>query len=135
MAGPEGQLPPNFRLTDRPLWQARQGADTASVMLWTFGKEKERISLGRRPDSCVLIVVRGRDQVREYRFADVTRLRIFQTDMEGFLRKTGWTLLSYSPERRRDRDRRQFPRLEERRRWFDARSVERDKAVWGGKSA
>ena len=41
-------------------------------MLWTFGKEKERISLGRGPDSCVLIVVRGRDQVREYRFADVT---------------------------------------------------------------
>ena len=106
-------------------------------MLWTFGKGKERISLGRRPDSCVLIVVRGRDQVREYRFADVTRLRVFQSDMEGFLRKTGWTLLSYSPERRRrDRDRRRFPRLEERRRWwFDARPAERDKAVWGGKSA
>jgi hypothetical protein len=104
-------------------------------MLWTFGKEKERISLGRRPDSSVLVVVRGRDQVREYRFADATRLRIFQTDMEGFLRKTGWTLLSYSPERRKDRDRRRFPRLEERRRWFDARSAERDKAVWGGKSA
>ena len=106
-------------------------------MLWTFGKEKERISLGRRPDSCVLIVVRGRDQVREYRFADLARLRVFQTDMEGFLRKTGWTLLSYSPERRRrDRDRRRLPRLEERRRWwFDARAAERDKAVWGGKSA
>jgi len=106
-------------------------------MLWTFGKGKERISLGRRPDSCVLIVVRGRDQVHEYRFADLARLRVFQTDMEGFLRKTGWTLLSYSPERRRrDRDRRRLPRLEERRRWwFDAGPAERDKAVWGGKSA
>ena len=106
-------------------------------MIWTFGKEKARISLGRRPDSCVLIVVRGRDQVREYRFADLTRLRVFQTDMEGFLRKTGWTLLSYSPERRRrDRDQRRVPRLEERRRWWsDARTAERDKAVWGGKCA
>ena len=107
------------------------------MMLWTFGKEKARISLGRQPDSCVLIVVRGRGQVREYRFADVTRLRVFQTDMEGFLRKTGWTLLSFSPERRRrDRDLRRVPRLEERRRWWsDARSAERDKVVWCGKCA
>ena len=107
------------------------------MMLWTFGKEKERISLGRQPDSCVLIVVRGRDEVHEYRFADVTRLRAFQTDMEGFLRKTGWRLLGYSPERRhRDRDRRRFPRLEERRRWWTVASpVERDKAVWGGKAS
>jgi hypothetical protein len=106
-------------------------------MLWTFGKGKERISLGRGPESCVLIVVRGRDQMREYRFPDLPRLRVFQNDMEAFLQKTGWTLLSYSPERRlRDRDRRRFPRLEERRRWWtDARRVERDKAVWGGKSA
>ena len=106
-------------------------------MLWTFGKENERISLGREPHSCVLIVVNGRDQVREYRFADVARLRVFQTDMEGFLQKTGWVLLSYSPERRRrDRDRRRFPRLEERRRWWtDARPTEHDKAVWGGKPA
>ena len=126
-----------FNRPGRPLWQPGQEADTASVMLWTFGKEKARISLGRRPDSCVLIVVRGRDQVREYRFADVTRLRVFQTDMEGFLRKTGWTLLSFSPERRRrDRDLRRVPRLEERRRWWsDARSAERDKEVWCGKCA
>jgi hypothetical protein len=106
-------------------------------MLWTFGKEKERISLGRGPDSRVLVVVRGLDQLREYRFADLHSLRVFQTDMEGFLQKTGWTLLSYSPERRRrDRDRRRFPRLEERRRWWtDARVTERDKAVWGGQPA
>ena len=106
-------------------------------MLWTFGKEKERISLGRKPDSCVLVVVRGRDQLREYRFADMARLRVFQSDMEAFLQKTGWTLLRYHPERRhRARDRRRFPRIEERRRWWtDARGAERDKAVWGGKSA
>jgi hypothetical protein len=87
------------------------------MMLWTFGKGKDRISLGRRSESRVLVVVRARDQVREYRFADVSSVRAFQTNMEAFLRKTGWTLLQYAPERRRrDRDRRHLPRLNERRR-------------------
>lgn len=100
-------------------------------MIWTFGKGKERISLGRRPKSPVLVVVRGRNEVREYRFADESGLRVFQTDMEGFLRKTGWTLLKYYPERRRrERDRRRFPRLEERRRWWNG-TDERAKVVWG----
>ena len=76
------------------------------MMLCTFGKGKERISLGRRSESGVLVVVRKRDQVREYRFSDSSSLRTFQSDMEAFLRKTGWTLLEYSPERRRrERDR------------------------------
>jgi len=104
-------------------------------MLWTFGKEKERISLGRSPDSCVLVVVSGRDQLREYRFADLSGLRVFQADMEAFLRKTGWTLLGFYPERRRrERDRRQVPRLEERRRWWTD-AGERAKVVWGDKTA
>ena len=134
MAGSEGYVSGNAPLID-PLWRARQGADTASVMLWTFGKEQERISLGRQPDSRVLVVVRGRDHVREYRFADASRLRIFQTDMEAFLRKTGWSLLKFYPERRRrERDRQPFPRLEERRRWWTD-TDERAKVVWGDKSA
>ncbi len=104
-------------------------------MLWTFGKEKQRISLGRRPESTVLVVVRDLDEMREYRFADVSRLRIFQADMEGFLRKTGWSLLKFHPERRaRERDRRRFPRLEERRRWWTD-PKERTKVVWGDQSA
>ena len=87
------------------------------MMLWTFGKDKERISLGRRSDSSVLIVVRARDEVREYRFASVPALRTFQSDMEAFLMRTGWAQLRYFPERRRDRDRRRFPRPADRRRW------------------
>jgi hypothetical protein len=89
------------------------------MMLWTFGKDQERISLGRRSGSCVLVVVRARDEVREYRFADVAALRIFQTDMEGFLMRTGWTQLKYFPERRRDRDRRRVPRTADRRKWWN----------------
>jgi len=78
----------------------------------------------------VLVVVRGRDQLREYSFADASGLRVFQADMEAFLRKTGWTLLKFHPERRhRERDRRSVPRLEERRRW--TATEERAKVVWG----
>jgi hypothetical protein len=105
------------------------------MMLWTFGKGKERISLGRGAESGVLVVVRARDQVHEYRFTDDSSLRVFQTDMEAFLRKTGWSLLEYSPERRRrEEDRRRFPRLGERRKWC-AHRKERTQVVWGGKSA
>src|SRR5688572_29072722 len=105
----------NFPLTSRcrnsvqpPLLGAPPQADRAPMMLWTFGKDKERISLGRWSNSSVLIVVRARDEVREYRFASLSALRTFQTDMEAFLMSTGWTQLKYFPERRRDRDRRRF---------------------------
>ena len=99
------------------------------MMLWTFGKDNERISLGRQSDSCVLIVVRARDEVCEYHFADVAALHIFQADMEAFLMRTGWSQLKYFPERRgRDRDRRRLPRLAERRRWWNG-TKERAKTV------
>lgn len=100
-------------------------------MLWTFGKGKERISLGRQPESDVLVVVRGRDQLREYRFTDASRLRVFQSDMEAFLRKTGWTLLKFHPERRRlDSDGRRLPpQLQERRRWTTDSSQPSDQSV------
>lgn len=105
------------------------------MMLSTFGKGKDRISLGRRSESGVLIVVRARDQVHEYRFADVSSLRAFQADMEAFLQKTGWTLLEHSPERRRrDRDRRRIPRLGERRRSC-VDTKERTKVTWADRSA
>ena len=100
-------------------------ADKVLVMLWTFGKGRERISLGRQPESDVLVVVRGRDQLREYRFTDASKLRVFQSDMEAFLRKTGWTLLKFHPERRRlDSDGRRPPQLQERRRWWTTDSSE-----------
>jgi hypothetical protein len=103
------------------------------MMLWTFGKDKERIGLGRPSESCALVVERRGTQVSEYRFRDELRLQAFQADMEAFLLRTGWTLLNYSPDRRRYRDRRGFPRLRERRRWWTDAN-ERTKVVWGGKS-
>ena len=116
-----------------PLWKALRRTDTAPMTLWTFGKEKERIGLGRPSDSCALVVERLGMPVSEYRFEDEARLQAFQADMEAFQLRTGWTLLNYSPDRRRYRDRRGFPRLTERRRWWTDAN-ERAKVVWGGKS-
>ena len=101
-------------------------------MLWTFGRQHERISIGRRPDACVLRVVTSGEE-RQFRFADLATLISFQADMETFLLKTGWTLLRFSPERRGGLDRRHFPRLEERRRWWTD-SAEMGKVVWGEKA-
>lgn len=105
------------------------------MMMWTFGKGQERLSLGRQSESGAFVVARPDDEVREYSFTDTARLLAFQSDMEAFLLKTGWTLLAFSPERRRrSRDRRGFPRLADRRRWWTD-PKERAKVVWGGKAA
>lgn len=99
-------------------------------MLWTFERDHQRICIGRRTATCRLIVIRPDDDRREYRFRDVPALLAFQADMEAFLLKTGWALMKYSPERRGGRDRRGFPRLAERRRWWTD-SAALAKVVWG----
>jgi hypothetical protein len=96
---------------------------------WTFGKTNERITIRRHSDSPVLVVEPPGDQTREYSFTDPSALDSFQADMEAFLLQTGWTLEKYAPERRRGRDRRGFPRLRERRRWWTD-SAELWKRVW-----
>jgi hypothetical protein len=58
------------------------------------------------------------NEPRRYSFKDWSTLNAFQADMEAFLLNAGWTLLQYSPERRRGRDRRTLPRREDRRRWW-----------------
>ena len=99
-------------------------------MLWTFGRGKERIQIGRSPDTCDLVVMTSPTQPRRYSFNDWPTLNAFQADMEAFLLKTGWTLIQYWPERRGGRDRRGFPRLEERRRWWTD-PAELHKRLWG----
>ena len=99
------------------------------MMLWTFGKVKARISLGRQSQSSVLIVVRACDQMQEYRFPDASSLRVFQADMEAFLLKTGWTLLVL-PGTAGSRPGSGVFRLAERRRWWTD-TKERANVVWG----
>jgi hypothetical protein len=72
------------------------------------------------------------NEPRRYSFKDWATLDSFHADLEAFLLKTGWSLLQYSPERRRGRDRRGFPRLEERRRWWTD-STELWASVFGGR--
>ena len=86
---------------------------------WTFGRGDERLVVRRhhRVEGFRLIVTDNCTE-RSYPFSDLTALVPFQSDMEAFLLKTGWTFLAFSPERRTGRDRRNFPRIEERRRWW-----------------
>lgn len=89
-------------------------------MVWTFARRDERIQLRRQetPEGALLVVTEN-GTPRSYFFSDPTRLIAFQSDMEGFLVRTGWVLHEFSPERRSGRDRRTFPRLDERRRWWN----------------
>ena len=90
-------------------------------MLWTFGRGNERIRIGRSSDTCDLVVMTSPTDPQRYSFNDLSTLKSFQAEIEAFLIKSGWTLLQYSPERRRGgQDRRGFPRQEERRRAGDS---------------
>jgi hypothetical protein len=87
--------------------------------IWTFARDGEHLTITRRESDETLLVVQVADQQpRNYHFTDPDVLRMFQHDMERFLLQTGWMLHHFSPEQRRGRDRRGFPRLEERRRWW-----------------
>ena len=66
----------------------------------------------------MLLVVTGDGAPRSYFFQSIEKLVPFQTDMESFLISTGWTFVAFSPDRRTGRERRNFPRLTERRRWW-----------------
>ncbi len=84
---------------------------------WVFGRGSERLTLERRGEG-TLAVIKDSEPARVYEFGDVIRLTRHQMQMEEFLIHTGWSLQEFFPERRRGRDRRRFPRLTERRRWW-----------------
>ena len=101
-------------------------------MLWTFQRGNERISIESDAERLFLQVATGDGEPRRYSFTESPALESFQGDMEAFLLQTGWTFLECSPERRRGRDRRGFPRLAERRRWWTD-SPELWKRLFAGK--
>ena len=87
--------------------------------VWTFGRREERVRLRREHTiDGLLLIVDENGAARTYSFNDAASLVAFQSDMEAFLVRTGWSLLEFSPDRRTGRDRRQFPRMTERRRWW-----------------
>jgi hypothetical protein len=94
-------------------------------LTWTFERADQQLELRRRdvPEG-VLLVVTGDGAPRSYFFNTIESLVLFQSDMESFLLNTGWSFVAFTPDRRTGRERRGFPRLEERRRWWtDGRPV------------
>jgi hypothetical protein len=86
---------------------------------WVFERKNQYLQLRRSEtaDGHRLVVV-GEGVPRSYRFDELTALVDFQNDMESLLLKTGWSFVAFSPERRTGKDRRTWPRLTERRRWW-----------------
>ena len=86
---------------------------------WAFERAGQTLEIRRRavPEG-FLLVVEGEEAPRSYFFPDLATLIPFQTDMESFLVSTGWSFVAFSPERRTGRERRGFPRIDERRRWW-----------------
>ena len=64
------------------------------------------------------LIIVGDGAPRSYRFDEMMALINFQCDMEALLLKTGWSFIQFSPERRTGKERRTWPRMTERRRWW-----------------
>jgi hypothetical protein len=88
---------------------------------WVFGRGDERIKIERFAEDqqdLTLVITTNDEAPRRYGFETLLALMRFQADMEEFLVTTGWSLTDFFPERRSGRDRRTFPRINERRRWW-----------------
>jgi hypothetical protein len=85
-----------------------------------FGRGDECLQLEQRETAAgMALQISGTDGTRSFAFPDLDALLQFQSDMEQFLVRTGWTLLDFVPDRRRYTDRRGFPRVAcDRRRWW-----------------
>jgi hypothetical protein len=87
--------------------------------VWTFARGSQRLTLRRQQaEGGIVLVVTENGTARSYFFDEITKLTTFQVDMEAFLIGSGWSFIAFSPERRTGRDRRTFPRISDRRRWW-----------------
>jgi len=101
---------------------------------WTFERNADRLDIRRSAvdaDGSVRLIVTVDGSPRSYPFNDLPAAIRFQSDMEDFLLKTGWSFVQFVPERRTGRDRRDFPRLSERRRWWTDGMTTLKRLVWG----
>jgi hypothetical protein len=98
---------------------AAGGGRAVDDPVWTFARSSQTLTLRRQnAEGGVLLVVTENGNPRSYFFDELAKLTRFQVDMEAFLVGSGWTFVSFSPERRSGRDRRTFPRITDRRRWW-----------------
>jgi hypothetical protein len=88
-------------------------------LAWTFERAGQRLEIRReQADSSTRLMLTSEGLPRTYRFDDPSRLMKFQKDMESLLLQTGWSFVAFSPDRRTGIERRRWPRLDERRRWW-----------------
>jgi hypothetical protein len=98
---------------------ARPITRTVETLVWTFVRGEERLELCREETRTgINLVVAGSGVPRTIAFSTLERLVSFQSDMETLLLRTGWHFTAFSPEQRSATDRRGFPRITERRRWW-----------------
>jgi hypothetical protein len=85
-----------------------------------FQRGDERLVLQRYDEQEGLaLVITNAEGSRSVSFKEFAALVTFQANMEQFLVRTGWSLATFKPERRRYQDRRLFPRVQpDRRRWW-----------------
>src|SRR5690349_59490 len=78
---------------------------------WTFARGTDHLRISREDvDDGIMLIVAGDGAPRSYFFREHQRLEVFQRDMETLLLKTGWSFVSFEPEKRRGTDRRGWPR-------------------------
>jgi len=119
------------RLKRQRVLADREGA--VNINTWKFERDTQRLEVARHEtEDGWRLVLTCSDTPRSYSFSSLDVLTRFQSDMEAFLLKTGWRFLGFSPERRRGCDRRTFPRVQDRRRWWSDGTADMSKAVWGG---
>ena len=88
--------------------------------IWTFARDERQLEIRRtQNEEGFLLGIVGDGAPRTYFFAELARLRLFQSDLEKFLLGTGWAFIGFYPDRRDGRERRHYSRLiYDRRRWW-----------------
>ena len=79
------------------------------VYTWLFVRGAERLTI-ERPNILRLVVAMPGGDPRTFDFESTVALMEFQVSFERHLTATGWSLESFSPERRSGGDRRRAPR-------------------------
>ena len=102
---------------------AKTPAPTPDVRyVWTFGRGDRRLDIRRlQTAEGTVLEVYGGDAPGTTVFKDMAALVAYQSRLESTLIDGGWTLISFSPERRSQTERRVAarPTLDRRRWWSD----------------
>jgi hypothetical protein len=112
-------MPANVGTSSEMTTQPKPITSTVETQVWTFVRGEERLELSREETRTgVDLIVVSAGGLRTIHFATLGSVAQFQADMETLLLRTGWSFSEFSPERRSGAERRGFPRLAERRRWW-----------------